>query len=121
MLYFKEDLISCAYAIIKAKETSDDAKAWYYLAQIEQIISLYLSTGRYDSLNAKYLDDKICKDYPLIEKLSKYPSSGNVTMDSKNAKGYPDEINALDFDQYGILISTLIKKNIIRDISDAMK
>ena len=35
MLYFKEDLISCAYAIIKAKETSDDAKAWYYLAQIE--------------------------------------------------------------------------------------
>ena len=121
MLYFKEDLISCAYAIIKEKETSDDAKAYFYLDQIEKIISLYLSTGRYNSLNAKSLDEKICKDYPLIEKLSKYPSNGNETLDSKNAKGYPDEINALDFDRCGILISTLIKKNIIRDISDAMK
>jgi len=121
MLYFKQELISCAKQIIQAKETQDDCKVLKDFCDIEQNLKAYYSTGVYNQQEAISLDNRLRKDYPLIEKLYSLPSNNRRGFGNNKSKNLPPEINNLDVDQYGILITVLLKKKIINNIEDSLE
>lgn len=121
MLYFKENLITLARNAVENKKTEDDIKSLSYLSEIETILQHYNQTKNYDSIYAKQLDKKIRDEYPLIDKLYNLPSNVTSQISNSNSKCYPDEISALDVDWYGILLSVLLKKELIGKIEEALK
>ena len=122
MLYFKNDLIALAYNIVETRKTEDDIKASAYLCEINRVIEHYNSTHMYDLRYVKALDKRIRDDYPIVDELSKYPSNGEPKRDISNNNEYPDDIKPLiNADLFGILISVLMKENIIGKVEDALK
>lgn len=121
MLYFKKDMITLAKQIVEARKEKDDIKAHNYLLCIEQIIQHYKSTLEYDLNYAMQLDQRIRMDYPIIDKLCALPSNGAPQRNAQNTKKLPNELIALDTDQYGILISVLLKKNVIKTLEDILE
>ena len=121
MLYFKKDLITKAYQMVEAKGTQDDAKALSYLTEISLILQNYMATGVYDPQNAANLNRRIRGEYPLIDELYRLPSNGTPQRDVNCSKGYPYELGLLDTDLYGILVTILLKKNIIHKMEDALE
>lgn len=109
MIYFKKNIIDLAYNIINKRETQDDVKAFYELNEIFKMIQYYKQTGYYNFENAVKLNQKIRKDYPIIDKLDNLPSSGNYIKNCNSIKSLPIEINALDVDIHDILINALLK------------
>ena len=98
-----------AYNIINKRETQDDVKAFYELNEIFKMIQYYKQTGYYNFENAVKLNQKIRKDYPIIDKLDNLPLSGNYIKNCNSIKSLPIEINALDVDIHDILINALLK------------
>ncbi len=121
MLYFKKDLIALAKQIADARKEKDDIKAFNELSHIEQIIQYYQFTGKYDPQYAAQFDLKIRNDYPIIDELYNLPSNGSPQKDAVNTKKLPNELIALDTDRYGILISVLLKKEIISKLEDILE
>lgn len=121
MLYFKNDLITLAYNIVKARETEDDVKASAYLCEINRVFEQYNSMRVYNPQYVKVLDKRIRDDYPLIDTLSKYPSNGDPKRDTGNNKDYPNDIESLNVDLFGILTSVLLKKEIIGKVEDVFE
>lgn len=121
MLYFKKDLIALAKQIADARKEKDDIKAFNELSHIEQIIQYYQFTGKYDPQYAALFDLKIRNDYPIIDELYNLPSNGSPQKDAVNTKKLPNELIALDTDRYGILISVLLKKEIISKLEDILE
>lgn len=121
MLYFKKDLIATANQIVQAKETKDDDKALSDLLEISQILENFKTTREYDPQYVTSLNKRIRNEYPLIDKLCHLTPNGTPQRDVNNSKSYPYELVQLDTDMYGILVTVLMKKNLIKKIEDALE
>ena len=122
MLYFKPDLIDLACQIVNSRETEDDVKTFVDLNKVLQVLQNYGQTGTYNPQKVTELDKKIRKDYPIIDVLYGLPSSKNHSGRTvNNIKQLPAEINALDVDRYGILITVLLKKGIVNDAKNVLE
>lgn len=114
-------MITLARQLIEAQKEKDDIKAYNDLLCIGRIMQRYHSTLEYDPNYAIQLDQQIRIDYPIIYKLCDLPSNGTPQKNAQNAKKLPNELIALDTDQYGILISVLLKKNVIKTLEDILE
>ena len=120
MLYFKPNLIKIAQEIIYAKEAYDDGKSLAYLDAINQIMEDYKSTGVFILQDVIKLDCAIRNDYPEVDELKRFPSRQKPQQQTANSVEYPDAINNLVIDAFGIMVSVLKKKGIISAVKDAL-
>lgn len=120
MLYFKPNLIKIAQKIIYAKEAYDDGKSLAYLEAINQIMEDYKSTGVFILQDVIKLDCAIRNDYPEVDELKRFPSCRKPQQQVANSVEYPDAINSLVIDAFGIMVSVLKKKGIISAVKDAL-
>lgn len=103
--------------LIKAKGTIDKIKAFNDITQIENILYACGNGQGYHRIMAEQLDERIRREYPIIDKFDRLPSPQVTRSSNTSATGDPLMIR-LNQDQYGIQFEILLKENFVHDLED---
>ena len=118
-IYFKKSLVNTALDIIKFKGTIDKAKAKDDLDQIDSILISYSNGYRYDPMIAHQLDQRIVREYPIIERIETLLSSQTSHSLTSNSTFLIDPIiRKLSQDRYGIMFDVLLKEGCVQRLED---
>lgn len=118
-IYFKKGLSTLAKNLIKAKGTIDKEKAFDDMTQIDNILSAYVNGYGYNKTTAEQLDERIRREYPVIDKIDQLPSPQATGTGSSNTFSTGDLLmNRLNQDQYGIQFEILLKEKLVHDLED---
>lgn len=115
-IYFKKDLSGLAKNLIKTKSTIDKIKAFDDMTQIENILSAYVTGQGYHKPMAEQLDERIRREYPIINKIDQIPSP--QAAGSSNTCPTDPLMSRLNQDQYGIQFEILLKEKLVHDLED---
>lgn len=116
-IYFKKDLSNLAKNLIKAKSTADKVKAFDDMTKIDNILSAYVNGYGYHKTTAEQLDERIRREYPIIDKIDRLPSPQIATLGNTSSTVDP-LMSRLNQDQYGIQFEILLKENLVHDLED---
>lgn len=119
MVYFKDALVKQANVLLELRSTKDDKKAAEDIEQIDIMIAKREDSIEYLN-DARKLDEKIKREYPIIVKLinivnclPSLPSHTNTKKDDVYVV-----VENLKADVCGVLLDVLIKHNVISDVKD---
>ena len=119
-IYFYPELVDKAKDILKSKGAVDKVKAKNDLEQIDAILQEYIASGKYDQITVVQLDERIRREYNIIQdidKLSSQRQSSTLIADI-----YSDPyIDNLNEDQYGIFYDVLLKEGLVHTLEDFVK
>lgn len=116
-IYFKKDLSELAKNLIKAKGTDDKIKAFNDITQIENFLSACANGQGYHRTMAEQLDERVRREYPIIDKFDRLPSPQVARSSNAPLIGDPLMIR-LNQDQYGIQFEILFKEKFVHDLED---
>lgn len=124
MINFYENLIDLALKLMDQKSTKDDIKAALDIEDIDNMLNLAQNTKTYID-DAKELDAKIVREYPIIEDMCAAASvMSNLLLINQNKK-YKTELeivmNNLLADKFGIMASVLLKHEQIKSVKEFIK
>ena len=116
-IYFKKDLSELAKNLIKTKGAVDKIKAFNDITQIENILYACANGLGYHRTMAEQLDERIRREYPIIDKFDRLPSPQVARSNNTSSIGDPLMIR-LNQDQYGIQFEILLKEKFVHDLED---
>lgn len=122
MIYFSDNLIDKAKAIISKKEDIDTAKACRDIFEVETILTYSVNNLQYNRAEAINLNIRLQNDYPCINTIKniKLPINGSKKNNAVGSDGvqFDGLIEELKIDRAGICAAVLIKKEIIKSVEE---
>lgn len=123
MIYFNKELVALAENIKNFKSTNDDLKAYEDICELENMIKRLNSGEMCLQDKVEQLDQRINREYPLINKLSYVAESISQNqflprISTLTNNTTERNINILMFDRYGVLADVLIKHKKISNLKE---
>lgn len=130
MICFNENLANCARTIINARSTTDEVKAAYDIAQVENMLSAIdqqlsafgkIFLELYNS--AIELDNQLRQDHKEIDELQACANRLGSLLPSQNQilNSSDDILHRLRMDVRGIFAATLLKHKVIERIDESLQ
>ena len=125
MMYLHEELKDKALQLIDMKSTADDIKAGMDLALINDVMNAVNISPEHINAGIS-LDIKLNNEYPEIQLLRDAANTMKTALGTNNKESVyrtPQEcvVDDLTTDCFGILVSVLIKHQIISAIKDFIR
>lgn len=118
-VYFKQSLVNTALTLINIKGASDKAKAKNDIDQIDSILKNYFAGYWYDVITAQQLDDRLVREYPIIENFKNLlPPTVSCISKNNSFSTIDPVISNLNQDRYCIMFEVLLKEGIVQKLDD---
>lgn len=117
-VYFVKELSTIALQLIEEKGSFDKVKAYNDLQQIQFFFSAYGNGCCYNTVLAKELDERLRKEYPVIDRINELPAPFVSGQMKEETSPIDADISQLLQDYWGIQFDVLLKDGIVKKLED---
>ncbi|MDO4545805.1 MAG: hypothetical protein Q4C25_06575 [Bacillota bacterium] len=117
-VHFVKELSKKACQLIEARGSIGKIKAYSDVQQILFFLSAYENGRRYDTASAKELDERLRKEYPVIDSIDALPAPSRIIRSNIESSPVDADIERLLQDYWGVQADVLFKDGIINKLGD---